>query len=73
MQTALNAIAQTENLDYLVRHARYYSNSAKDFLENLRNPESQGAPKPRSDIKKSLQFCLGERRWARRALLARTH
>ena len=73
MQTALNAIAQTENLDYLVRHARYYTNSAKAFLENLRNSESTDAPKPRGDLKKSLQFCLGERRWARRALLARTH
>lgn len=73
MKTALNVIVQTENLDYLARHARYYSNSAKAFLAQLRNPEQLAPQSTRGGLKKSLQFCLGERRWARRAMLAKAH
>jgi hypothetical protein len=73
MKTALNVIVQTENLDFLARHARHYSNSAKAYLKHLRNPEHQATPTTRGDLKKALQFCLGERRWARRAMLAKAH
>lgn len=70
MNTALTVIAQTENLDYLARHARYYTNNVRDLLARMRNPEPTASP---AYLTNALQFCLGERRWARRSLLSQPH
>ena len=70
MTAVSHASNQNGKHEFLRLHARYYTNTAKEVLANLRNPELQDKSARIATLTTSLQFCLGERRWARKSLLA---
>lgn len=70
MTVASTASSQTGKHEFLRLHARYYTNTAKSVLANLRNPEQTSKSDRLAALTNALQFCLGERRWARKSLLA---
>lgn len=70
MTAVSTASNQTGKHEFLRLHARYYTNTAKGVLANLRNPELTNKSDRLAALTVSLQFCIGERRWARKSLLA---